>query len=276
VWLASSEHLARLLRHRGEISALRDYLCQFFDEVRIVAVLRRADYWLPSSYAEFIKAGGTRRLDAGFVGRRRRTLDQPRLLARWQRRFDGALVQAVPFLEADKQDVCALPQRVLTVDGLTSPSTSGYAGPQRLNNESIGAYATEVLRLANPVLRTSRLRPVTSRRRAVQTVARRWPGPATVLTPEAADAVERAGWLDTGIEDSRFAVGDRWPEWVTQPPAPIQPQTVLSQADRHQALAVLRQAGLILNDGNRNGDHPLLDAATTAARRAALIASRLF
>ena len=274
VWLASSEHVGTLLRDPAEVRALHDYLVGFFDEVHVVAVLRRADHWLPSSYVESIKAGGTHALDADFVDSRRRMLNLPRLLAGWEEAFE-APVRAVPFLEADKRDVRILPQRVLAAAGLSAGTSSSYVDPHRLSNESISAYATEVLRLANPILRTSRLRPVSSRRRAIQEISRRWPGPGTTLTPHAAEAVDRAGWLRTGIEQSRFAVGQGWSEWLAQPPAPVRPQAALTEAQRQEALDDLHRARLVrsTSDGEPHGSW--LDGAAAAARRATRAASRL-
>lgn len=243
-WLASSEHLASMLTRADDLDALRAFLAEFFDDVRVVVVLRRGDYWLPSAYVEYVKAGGTEPLDAAFVHRRRRTLDQQALLERWAQAFGTRAVRAVPYLESDKRDWQALPARLLAAMDL-SEAADGWVRPARLRNESIGGYATEVLRMANPALRTSGLRPTTSRHRAIATVARLWPGPATALTPEAAAALDAAGWRDTGVAASPYAVGEGWDAWAAQPPADTTPAPRLDAVEQAAVRATLRERRLV-------------------------------
>src|SRR5437762_8200031 len=102
-----------MVRRPAGLAALADFLHQFFDDVDVLFVLRRGDYWLPSSYAEYVTSGGSRPLDAAFVRRREPMLRVRRLLRRWERAFGPGSVKAVPFLEADKANPVALPARIL-------------------------------------------------------------------------------------------------------------------------------------------------------------------
>ena len=82
-WIASSEHIGAWLRHPNEVGALSEFLGEFFADVTLVTVIRRSDYWLPSSYVESVKAGGVRPLDEDFVRRRRGALVYSRYVRRW-------------------------------------------------------------------------------------------------------------------------------------------------------------------------------------------------
>lgn len=249
-WIASTEHLSSLLVRREEIEDLAGLLGRHFDRVRILLVLRRGDHWLPSAYVESVRAGNTRPLDADYVHSRRRTLDHAALVRRWRRCFDE--VHAVPFLESDKRDPLALPVRVLQAAGIPEDAHRPWRVP-RLGNESVSESATEVLRLVNPALRTSPWRPTRSRRHAVAAVARAWPGPPTALTPEAATALDTAGWRDTGVASSPHAVGPGWDAWAAQPPAPIRPQRELGPQDVATAVRTLHDMGLLHPDDHLTG-----------------------
>ena len=248
-WVASSEHLSSLLSSRRELEAIAAFLARFFDQVTVLAVLRRADYWLPSSYVEAVKGGSTRPLNVAFVRSRTRFLDHAGFVERWEAAFGTGSVQVLPFLESDKRDGVALPARVLAAlgvgDGLTLPA--GWALPGGLPNESISAEATELLRLLNPRLPQSALRPTTTRRRVVSFLARQFPGPPTVLTPAAAQALAANGWVDTGIGTSPSAAGApaAWAAWSAQPAAPVRTLPRLGEDEAAAAYAALQRAGVV-------------------------------
>ena len=79
----TSEHLSSRIRADDEIEALCSFLGQFFDEVHAVAYLRRPDHLAPSLFAEAVKAGRTKPLNAAFVEQRTRSFDHAAFLAQW-------------------------------------------------------------------------------------------------------------------------------------------------------------------------------------------------
>jgi hypothetical protein len=250
-WFASTEHLTGIVSRDEEIAACAEFLRRFFDTITVILVLRRADYWLPSSYTEAIRAGVSRPLDSSFVESRRRVLDHRSLATSWQSAFGEGRVVCVPLLESDKRSLHALPNRILGAAGVDVQQITWTTPLSRPSNPSISAQATAVLLAANPDLRTSALRPTTSRRRAVDYIAERWPGPAVRLTPEAQDALDRLGLSLTGIADTEFAAGHEWPAWCDEPPAQVESQPVLSSEDRAAALAELEIKGLLRRHGRR-------------------------
>ncbi len=252
-WILSSEHLGTLLTRSEDIATLAGFLRRYFDRIVVVVVLRRIGYWLPSAYVESVRGGSTKLLDADYVEQRRRLLDHRRLLRRWEDGFGPDQTGALPFLESDRTDASALCFRVLSALGLGQPDHVAWSTPPQVSNESMSAYATEVLRSANPVLRTSTLRPVLARRRAIAFITRTWPGPRGGLTPEAALQLRTLELDDISIARSRYAIGTGWDEWAAEPPPRTGPQTVLTDTERAQALDLLRHEGLITESGSAAG-----------------------
>jgi hypothetical protein len=244
-WIASSEHLVTMVRRPADIAALAGFLRGIYDDVLVIFVLRRSDYWLPSAYAEQVVSGGRAPLDARFVGRRGYLMRHRRLMRRWGRAFGRDNVRAVPFLEQDKQRPRALPIRILRVAGLPPAAVRTWPVPAADANPSLGAEATELLRRLSPHLRTSALRPTTSRQRVADYVAIHWPGPPLRLTAEAAEELRRLRLVRTRVGRSRFATGPGWLKWKRQPDAPVEPPPAIAAELVQSALDGLHREGLL-------------------------------
>jgi hypothetical protein len=147
--LASSEHLVNLVYRPATIAAAADTLRSLFDEVLVVLVVRRSDYWTPSMYTESIKSGGPRPFDADFVKRHRRLLDHAKLFSRWREAFGDDNVVAVPFLESDKAEPTILPSRLLATAGVDLRDLDLAEGAPQMENMSLSAYGVELLRRLN-------------------------------------------------------------------------------------------------------------------------------
>jgi hypothetical protein len=243
-WLVSSEQLSTMLRG-PRIAELAAALHEVFDDITVVAAVRRADYWLPSAYVEAIARGGTRPMDAQFVRRREPLLRHPRLLRRWARAFGPGNVLAVPYLEQDKHEPTALPTRLLTAAGLPASVVAGWPSPPGIRNPSLSAEAVEMLRQLNPRLELSALRPVSSRRTLAERVGERHPGRPPQLSPEAADYLRGHGLVLSGIAKSKFASGPGWDQWPRQPAAPTAPPPILDRQDVECLGAELLEEGRI-------------------------------
>jgi hypothetical protein len=265
-WLVSSEQLSTMLQRPRRIADLADALHEVFDDITIVAAIRRADYWLPSAYVEAIARGGTRPMDAQFVRRREYLLRHPRLLRRWGRAFGAGNVVAVPFLEDDKNDPTALPARLLAAAGLPESIVAGWPRPPGIRNPSLSAEAVEMLRQLNPRLELSALRPVSSRRAMVELVGERHPGAPPRITPEAADYLRHHRLIRSGIAKSKFATGAGWDKWPDQPAAPIAAAPVVDpQVVERLAADVLEEEQI---------DAALPSAAASPLRRILIKATR--
>jgi len=53
----SCEQLSSMVRRPTDLKELADVLHEIYDLVSVLAVVRRGDYWLPSTYAEAVLAG---------------------------------------------------------------------------------------------------------------------------------------------------------------------------------------------------------------------------
>jgi hypothetical protein len=242
-WIASSEHIGAWLRHPHEISALAHFVGEFFSEVTLVTVVRRSDYWLPSSYVESVKAGGVQPLDEAFVHRRRGALLYGRHVRRWEAVFGRGSMVTVPFLESDTETPTALPCRFLEAVGVAGAASQPWVFPAGLANESISAHATEILRHLNPALRTQALRATTLRRRAASLVSSEYPGDRITLTPAASAALPPIRWLDDGVISGTRP--REWSTWLEQPPAPVRPLPEIAADDLAAAAALLERHGLL-------------------------------
>src|SRR3954452_9938216 len=120
--LVTSEHLSTLVREQDDIDDLAEMLRSLYDEVTVLIVVRRADYWTPSAYVEAVKAGERRPFDEDFIARRWFVLDHQAMFQRWGKAFGDDNVHAVAFLESDKHDAKRLPGRLLHAAGL-APGT---------------------------------------------------------------------------------------------------------------------------------------------------------
>jgi hypothetical protein len=268
-WIASSEHLAAMLR-TTEPKALAALLGEVFEEVTVVAVLRRADYWLPSAYVEAVKGGRRRPMRRKFVRQRRHLLNHRAFVRRWESAFGVGCVRLVPFLESDKHDPAALPLRTLEAAGIVVDDPAAWLFPPGQVNISMSAYACEVLRRLNPRLQTVSLRPTTERRRIISIISRQLPGRAAALSPAAAAALAHTGWGSTRISETRYAVGSEWSAWRDEPPGPVARRPRISRDALDAIFDELQRSGVI--KVRRTSPHAA--RATAAVRRRVLRLAR--
>lgn len=239
--IISSEHLSSMVRAPEEIADLAGFLAGLGRQTLIIGVIRRADHWLPSAYAEAVRSGRAVRLGPTFVDRRAHLLDHQALCARWSAAFGD--VRLIPYLETDKEDPAAMPRRFLAACGIPADATADWPQPSRLSRPGLSATGVEVLRQLNPRLELGEWHSGRDRERLADLVAERHPGSGVRLTPAARRALESHGWIQTGIETSPGAYGSGWQEWRDAAPAPVrkpvQPDDAIVEAT-HQAL---RRAG---------------------------------
>ena len=178
-------------------------------------------------------------------------LGYPVLAARWLAAFGPGSVACVPFLEGDKQTFHKLPERILHAGGAALEGIEWTKPLSGLANPALSALATEVLRIANPLLRTSAVRPTTTRARSAY-IGDHWPGPGIQLTGEALDALDQLNLPLKAAAGSALAAGHEWSAWADQPAAPLGSQPVLAQSEQDAILRDLERAGLVRTHQTRN------------------------
>lgn len=244
-WIVSSEHISTMLRRPEHIKALSAFADSIFDDVLVIVVVRRSDYWVPSAYVESVKAGSPRPLDAEFVRRRAHLLDHKQFLRQWSNAFGADHVRIVPFLETDKSDPALLPARILAVAGVPTTASMGWPVPPHVRNESLSGEAAEVVRRLNATLPKTPMSVVETRRATVATVREAWPGPSLGLPPAVADELHSRGWVRTGVGDTEYAAGDGWAQWSAQPDAETAPPVRVRHRDVARAARLLRRRGIL-------------------------------
>lgn len=238
--IISSEHLSSMLRTAAEVDDLVGFLQGLGFTPMIIAVIRRADYLLPSAYAEAVRSGRTVKLGRPFVERRAHILDHQALLERWSAAFDQT--RLIPYLESDKSDPAAVPRRFLQACGIPTPATADWVQPDRLSRRGLSATAVEVLRRISPTLELQ-WQSGAERERLMEFLAARHPGEGVRLTPPARRALSEHGWIQTGIDASPAAYGSGWRQWHDADPAPVAAAAQPSDAEVAATLAAAVEAG---------------------------------
>lgn len=264
--LVSTEHLSSVLTTPEDVGSLANLVRGFADDVLLVGVLRRADYWLPSAYAEAVLNNKPVEFDAEFVRSRAPLLDHQSLLRRWQDGFGADKVRLVPMLEDDKSDPNAVPLRMLEALDVPDARNVAWQAPAQLAHQTLSAHGTQLLHAANPVLPRGGLRPGRFRQQVQGFIAAHYPGASLKLPPAAAAELDRLGWRHTGIDGVPAAVGELWPQWREQPDAEVRPLPEVDDGQVRELLTELRAAGITTRAGTYL-DAGLRRVAVRVARR---------
>ncbi len=144
----SNEHCHSRLTTASEVETLRDFLAEFFDEVRICVYLRRQDQLAVSSYSTHLKAGGVSPNILPETNAEDPYFNYDRSLSLWEAAFGPGAVQVRLF---DRQ---SLTGGSVVSDFAELCGLGPMAGFMPVNdrNESIQPVAQEFLRLVNPSL----------------------------------------------------------------------------------------------------------------------------
>ncbi|MBC6443785.1 MAG: hypothetical protein GDA53_11900 [Rhodobacteraceae bacterium] len=138
VYVISAEHFAGSLRTREKITALAQFLSEFFQEVRYVLYLRRQEHYVPSAYSQTIRRGK----NASLQDTMRRVImnDYFKMVGQWAAAV-GPDALEVRLLEPDALidgDLLADFAAVLGVD------QAGFTIPEHMN-KSLSRAALEIL-----------------------------------------------------------------------------------------------------------------------------------
>src|SRR6185437_6330371 len=143
--LMSGEHCSSRLLSDEEVTWLRDFLREFFDDIRVLVYIRRQDHFLLSTYSTDMKAGGVGHLHIPDEDLRRRRYDYWELLSRWTGIFGRENVTCRKF------EPCSLKNADVVGDyaeAVGLGNLADYEPPKRLN-QSRDAVSLEFLRSFN-------------------------------------------------------------------------------------------------------------------------------
>lgn len=146
--LFCSEHCHSRLIHKAEVTRLRDFLSEFFDEIQISVYLRRQDLVAVSLYSTVLKSGGSPKRLLPDVRPDSPYYNYDRFLSLWEDVF-GADALSVRLFDRD------LLERGSIIDDVVRHWNLGPMEGFQLvpnQNSAISKSAQDFLKLANPHL----------------------------------------------------------------------------------------------------------------------------
>ena len=233
IWLMTSEHIGTRLRTREEISALLDFLKQFFDQIDVVAVVRRPDDLAASAYSESIKAGRTWNFDVSYANKARRSYSHAAFASIWHSALpENSTFTLRPYLALRAND--DLIDFVLKIAGVNPHLRNSFAPVETLN-ESLSVEAVQFLRHVNPSFPTGSL---TNRlRRKLIGALSAYRGNKVTLTPEIGQFLVDNDLVFGGLNPRDFMGDALWAEWFALPRVATKSWPELDEsllADLHQ------------------------------------------
>lgn len=212
-WLMTSEHIATRLRSREEISELLEFLRQFFDQVDVIAVVRRPDDLAASAYSESIKAGRTWNFDVSYANKARRSYSHAAFASIWRSGLPNNTTFTLrPYLPQRANN--DLIDFVLKFAGVNPHLRNSFAPVETLN-ESLSVEAVQFLRLVNPNFPPGSL---TNRlRRKLIGALSAYRGNKVTLTPEIGQFLVDNDLVFGGLNPRDFMGDSLWAEWFAMP-----------------------------------------------------------
>lgn len=225
--IITSERLS-VVRDQEAISNYAAMCREYFDDVEVVAYLRRPDHAVGSYYGQSVKVGRSNRDVDDFMAKPGKSLDLASIIKRWRREFGRESFYAWPYLERYKTGGDTALSVLLRHAGLTPPTPEepgAWQRPERNLNVRLSAEATEYVRLLNPRVPRTRVDgrwngPM--RNRMVKEVSERFPGQDAAAPPDLLRAIVEAYSPEAIVELARRdddPDSALWEEWLAQPPA---------------------------------------------------------
>ncbi|MEY2672323.1 MAG: hypothetical protein RLZZ508_200 [Actinomycetota bacterium] len=212
-WLMTSEHIATRLRTGEEIKAMLNFLRNYFDQIDVIAVVRRPDDLAASAYAESIKAGRTWKFDVSYANKARRSYSHSLFAATWRSQLPSNTTFTLrPYLPQRANN--DLIDFVLKLAGVNPHLRNSFAPVETLN-ESMSVEAVQFLRLVNPNFPSGAL---TNRlRRKLITALTEFKGNKVTLAPEIGQFLVDNDLVFGGLNPRDFMGDALWNEWFALP-----------------------------------------------------------
>ena len=212
-WIMTSEHLGSKLKSEEEVKNLYSFLCNYFDEIHIMAVVRRPDDLAASAYAESIKSGRTWNFDETYASKARRFFDHYSFRSLWESQLvPGMTFEIVPFQKG------ASVERLLNVllqKANVSSDLMRNLAISRESNAALSRESVQFLQMINPMfppaVMTNRLR------RQLIAALSEFEGSALTLTSSVYQYFLYKDLLTGGLEQSDLPNSDTWSDWFSAP-----------------------------------------------------------
>lgn len=229
-WLMTSEHIGTRLRTGEEIKSLLEYLREYFDQIDVVAVVRRPDDLAASAYSESIKAGRTWNFDSSYAHKARRSYSHAAFAAIWKSQLPSNTTFTLrPYLSQRANN--DLIDYVLKIAGVNTNLRNSFAPVETLN-ESMSVEAVQFLRFVNPSFPPGAL---TNRlRRKLISALSEYQGNKVTLTSEISQFLVDNDLVFGGLNPRDFMGDALWNEWFSLPRVATKPWPALDETLTNQ------------------------------------------
>lgn len=212
-WVMTSEHLGSKLKSETEIRSLFSFLSKFFDEIHILALVRRPDDLAASAYAESIKAGRTWNFDEDYARNARRFFDHYTFRNLWKSQLLAPMTfELLPFQKGTSVErlFTAIFEKAHINPDLTRNLTVTYDSNEALSRESI-QFLQRINPMFPPGVITNRLR------RQLVSVLSDFQGNELTLTQSVYQYFLDKDLLTGSLEQSDLPLTESWSAWFSAP-----------------------------------------------------------
>ena len=212
-WVMTSEHLGSKLKSETEIRSLFTFLSKYFDEIHILAMIRRPDDLAASAYAESIKAGRTWNFDEAYARKARRFFNHFAFANLWKSQLlPGMSFELIPFQKGASVQVLF---NAIFIKAQVSTDLTRNLHINRDSNKAMSREGIQFLQLINPMfppgVMTNRMR------RGLIQVLSEFEGNSLTLTPSVYQFFLDNDLLTGGFEQSDLPASAQWSEWFSAP-----------------------------------------------------------
>ena len=212
-WVMTSEHLGSKLKTDEEINHLYSFLIRFFDDIHIVALVRRPDDLAASAYAESIKAGRTWDFDEAYARKARRFFDHYSFRHLWKSQLlPGMTFELLPF---QKGTSIQLLFTAIFQKAQVSSDLIRNLNVTKDSNKALSREAVQFLQHVNPMFPPG---VITNRmRRQLIAALAEFGGSELTLTSSVYQYFLDKDLLTGGLEKSDLPQTDTWSNWFSAP-----------------------------------------------------------
>lgn len=212
-WVMTSEHLGSKLKSEAEIKNLFVFLTTYFDEIHILALVRRPDDLAASAYAESIKAGRTWNFGEDYARKARRFFDHYSFSTLWKSQLlPGMTFEVLPFLKGTTVErlFAAVFEKAQVNPDLMRNLARSYDSNKALSRESI-QFLQHINPMFPPGVITNRMR------RQLIAVLSEFEGSELTLTQSVYQYFLDKDLLSGGLEQSDLPQSEAWSTWFSAP-----------------------------------------------------------
>ncbi|MFT6563823.1 MAG: hypothetical protein ACJAY5_000563 [Actinomycetes bacterium] len=228
-WIITSEFLSQRLLLPDQVQPLIDFLRLYFDEIVVVAFVRRQEYVLPSRFSQDTKAGRSRVWSWDYCQKRLATNDHNAMFDVWSNAVGVDEVRLAPFLEANKSNTRVLLDQFSEMTGIEFRPDWVEPAPKK-SNRGLSVEGIAFLSAINPHIPAVKEDGETNRplrRELVERVMDLTPGPGFNPADDVVEQVYQYYLSGNQAVIEKLPPSPLWDEWLAQPIHSDKPQALV-------------------------------------------------